>query len=180
MKKTIVISGMVFILLFLSACNNTGNTPSEQRNTLNEPPTLYIGSNTRNSSEQDFNAVRLSWTWSVSQKDGNSRTSHADASGPLHLSDYSAITLFISEDIADITLHFSDDYQPLSISAKRWDTKLLGMESDTGFYDEGEPIEVSSSMISVQNDGIDYIYEVYANWDEGNSYYVFRVSLAGE
>ena len=54
------------------------------------------------------------------------------------------------------------------------------LESDIGFYDEGELIEVSNSMISARNDGIDYIYEVYAIWNEGNSHYVFRLSMSGE
>jgi len=182
MKKisAIVIMALLILISLVGCNNNAENTVAGRQNTLNEPPALYVSFNSGDSSEQGFNAVRLSWTWSVLDEDGIIHTTCTDSCGALQLSDYSDITLFLNDDSGEITLGFSDDYQPLSVSAKRWDVKYLEMESDVGFWDEGESIEVIGSKISVRNDGINYIYEVYANWSEGNSYYVFRVSMAGE
>ena len=180
LKKALAI-GLTSLLLPLSGCNNSAeNTKglAEQLNTLSKPPALYVSLNAESSPEQRISATRLSWTWSVPQGDGTTVTTHTDACSALQLSDYSEIMLFINDDNAEINFSFNDDYLPQSISTRRWDVKFLEMESDGGFWDEGEPLEViSDNKLSARNDGIDYIYEIYASWEMGNSYYVFRVNM---
>ena len=146
--------------------------------TLGEPPALHVSISSESSPEQRISATQLSWTWSVPQGDGTTVTTHTDACGALQLTDYGEITLFLHDDNAEINFSFNDDYLPQSISARRWDVKFIEMESDGGFWDEGEPLEVSGdNKLSIRNDGIDYIYEIYASWEMGNSYYVFRVNM---
>ena len=185
LKKAIAIGlTALLLLLLLCGCNNsTENTKglAEQLNTLGEPPALQVSLNAESSPEQRISATRLSWTWSVPQGDGTTVTTHTDACGALQLADYSEITLFINDDNAEINFSFNDDYLPQSISARCWDVKFLEMESDGGFWDEGEPLEViGNNKLNARNDGIDYIYEIYASWEMGNSCYVFRVNMVRE
>ena len=90
-------------------------------------------------------------------------------------SDFDEITLHLNSGNSEIELRFSDDYQPVSVTAQRWDAKYnTGTQDITDVIDIGEPVEINGSKILVSDDGNDYIYEVYATWAQGSSYYVFR------
>jgi hypothetical protein len=71
-----------------------------------------------------------------------------------------------------ITLSFSDNYHPQSVSVQRWNAVNAGGDS-AQIWDDGESINVSGNTFEVTDDGNDYIYEVYAKWNEGESWYVF-------
>ena len=190
MKKTVIRKILLIVLLTLSAYflrneyfGGYDNTvpeigQSESKNPQNKPPSLYISSIDENSPEQNFYAERLTSQWSAIGEDGRTVTTLTDSAGALQLSDYSEITFHVYGDAGKIAMQFSNDYQPQTVSIRRWDTKYLTMESDVGFWDEGEQIESDGNVIYIDNDGVDFIYEVHACWAEGMSYYAFCVSVA--
>ena len=77
----------------------------------------------------------------------------------------------------DIILSFSDNYPPQTMTIQRWDAVYaVGSQDIRAALEKGEPVEADSNRISVNGDGYDYIYEVYAKWEQGSSYFAFRLN----
>jgi hypothetical protein len=92
-------------------------------------------------------------------------------------SGYSEVTLLLSGLSGEIVLQFSDNYPPLFVSVQRWDAEHAGTDS-MEVWDSGEQIAVADNAFQIFNNRIDYIYEVNAKWEQGYSWYVFRVDSA--
>ena len=97
----------------------------------------------------------------------------SDSCHSLQISDYSKITFHFSEADNKIELKFNNDYPPQFVKVQRWDVKYAGADV-TEALNKGELVEVNQNTINVHNDGHDYVYEVYAIWPVGSSYYAFR------
>ena len=136
-------------------------------------PTLELILLTEESSEQRIQAEQLTTSWS-----SNSGTGYeVDSDHPLALEQdrYSEIALCIAGESCEIKLIFSDKYPPQSISAQRWNAEYISSGKDISdeVRDKSEQVEVEDNKIIVYDDGNDYIYEIYAVWNNGNSRYSF-------
>jgi len=128
--------------------------------------------------EQRIQAMQLVTRWDVTYADGTSRSYGTDSAHALqmHQRDYETFSLRLERLDGRIELRFSDNYPPENISAQRWYAEYAtGNQNIADVVDKSEPVEVSGSMISVTNDGRDYIYEIHATWPNGNSRYAFRI-----
>jgi len=123
--------------------------------------------------DQHIQAAQLSPHWTVVDANGNAiGTFSKDSPLALELYNYDDWTLQFSIHYGEIALHFTDNYPPKSISVQRWDAEYIG---DDSAYFNGEPINLYGNSIIINDDGHDYIYEVYATWELGSSWYAFRV-----
>jgi hypothetical protein len=175
-KKISLFLSVVLILGMLTACatgrNEYGLLPSDpQSGQLEKAPMLSVVSG--GSSEQRIQAAQLTTSWSYVDKNGNGSGYEADSPHALQLSDYAEHTLHGVN--GDITLMFSDNYSPQSISVTKWDAGYaMGGQDIYDTLDKGEPVGVNGSTVNIGNAEGDYVYEVYAKFEQGSSYYAFR------
>ena len=90
------------------------------------------------------------------------------------------ISLVGSGDV--IELRFINADQPQTISIMRWNAEYAtGSQDISDVIGDGEPVFINwnTLSISIADNGHDYIYEVFATWHEGSSYYTFR-TLSGD
>jgi len=140
-------------------------------------PTLDVIYTSDNAPQQRVQTAKLTSSWFVDYEDGTGLYSHADAFHPLSLDtdSYAEITIQVGGGSGVIELQFSDDYQPSSVSVQHWRAEhATGRRDITELLDKGELVEISNGSIHVTADGQDYIYEVYAQWPNGSSFYAFR------
>jgi beta-lactamase regulating signal transducer with metallopeptidase domain len=141
-------------------------------------PLLDVSLISANSIEQRVRAAQLTNDWYVEDENGDGFGYAADSFHPLQKSDgYDEVTLFLYDGESEIKLSFSDNYPPQSISVQRWNAEYAGSDS-VDVWDNGEPIQVNGTAFYITDDRQDYIYEVSAKWQEGDSWYVFRVNGA--
>jgi len=173
---------LAFILTLFGFVPPSDPPPSELP--LRMAPSLEVVLIAENLPEQRMRAAQLTTSWMYIDENGMGRGINGDAPHPLQLRDYGEITLQLESESAEFELLFSDDYPPQSVSVQRWDTKYIGAEDMSALWN-GEPVEVNENKIQVNDDGCDYIYEVYARWTEnnpmgsGSSHYAFRMDSAG-
>ncbi|MCL1808676.1 MAG: hypothetical protein FWG42_02790 [Clostridiales bacterium] len=137
-------------------------------------PLLDVSLSTSDPQNQRIQAAQLTNGWR--SEDGSAY--EADSPHPLQMpKGYDEATLFLSAASGEIALQFSDDYPPLSVSVQRWDARHAGTDS-ADVWENGEQVAVSANTFNIENDGNDYIYEVHANWEQGYSWYAFRVNAA--
>ena len=130
-------------------------------------------------SEQQIQAAQLTTGWHVTGENGEIYGYESDSLHAMQLHDYDDIMLQLYKTGGEIVFRFTDDYLPQSISVQRWNAKYTG-DDLTGIWDNGEPIELLENGFSINDDGHDYIYEVYAKWEQGSSWYSFRVDAVGK
>lgn len=155
-------SALILLLMITSAgCNKIPKTA----------PLLSLSLSSGDSQEQRIQAIQLTTSWNY--KTGGYE---ADSFHPLQL-DYdrfSKATLHLINEVNEIKMAFSGNYPPHSVSVQRWNAALLGdAHSFNEALDKGESVDVKGTTIYVPNDGYDYIYEVFATWQNGSSYYTF-------
>jgi len=141
-------------------------------------PLLSVTLISDDSSEQSVQALQLTGSWTVNGNNGNSQITHWDSAHALQIRpiDFNVATLYLSSTSGEIKMLFSDNYWPTSISVQRWNAEYAKGDQDiSDVMDKGEPVEISEGIIRAGDDGYDYVYEIYAVWTEGNSYYTFRV-----
>ena len=161
-----------------------GVMPTPQRipgDTPESAPRLDVVFTGNNVSEQRVQAIQLTTSWSVTYEDGTGRGYEADSAHALQvrLIDYDTATLNIGGAGGRINLLFSDDYPPQSVSVKRWNAEYAtGSQDIMGVLDKSDYVEASDGFIVAISDGFDYIYEVYATWANGSSYYAFRLECS--
>ena len=125
----------------------------------------------------DIRAAQLTNDWYVEDENGDGVGYSADSFHPLQKQNgYDDVTLLLNNS-GIVTLLFSDNYPPQSVSVQRWNAIHAGTDS-VDVWDKGEPINVTNNTFQVSGDGNDYIYEVYAKWQEGSSWYVFYIESA--
>lgn len=127
--------------------------------------------------EKRIQAAQLTTSWNYEEENGKGYSYEADSPHPLQLNDYDRITLQLHGTSAEIMLFFTDNFPPQSVSVQRWNAKYAGDDLD-GIWDNGEEIRLHENGFTIDDDGNDYIYEVYARWEQGSSYYAFRVNAA--
>ncbi|MDR1690179.1 MAG: hypothetical protein LBS21_16475 [Clostridiales bacterium] len=116
--------------------------------------------------------AQLTNSWYVTDENGEGFGYSADSFHPLQKHDgYGDVTLTLNGK-GTVTLAFSDNYPPQSVSVQRWNAIYAGADSFAEF-DNGEPVNVSGYTFEAYDDGNGYIYEVHAKWNEGDSFYVF-------
>jgi hypothetical protein len=137
--------------------------------------TLSSNGNSQTQTDIIVRAAQLSNNWRVTDENGDGSGYSSDSFHPLQKQDgYDDVALTLYGK-GTISMLFSENYPPQSVSVQRWDAQYAGMDS----FDEvskGEPVNVSSNTFEVADDGNDYIYEVYAKWNEGGSIYVFSTN----
>ncbi len=109
--------------------------------------------------------------WRVENSDGTSISTIACGFHPLD-SVKSYNTIQREADMSEITLIFS--MPPSSYSIRRWQDKYI---HDTDSYEDNfETVEVTDNKIALSDDGNGYVYEVHANWEQGDAHYSFYIS----
>jgi hypothetical protein len=127
---------------------------------------------------QSVRAVRLPRSWQTVLPSGETVTLMADSPHPLHLKDYSSVTLELNNESGRIALRW-EAYPPQTVTVQRWDAIYEGTK-DLDVWYAGEQIPLEGHSFVIDDDGNDYIYEVYAAWPEGDSGYAFRVDSVGK
>lgn len=139
--------------------------------------TLSSDGNSQTQISRDVRAAQLTNDWYVANEKGDGFGYSADSFHPLQKQDgYGDVTLNLNNN-GTITFLFSDNYPPQSVSVQRWNAEYGGTDS-VDVWDKGEPINVTGNTFQINDNGNDYIYEVYAKWNEGSSWYVFRIDSA--
>jgi len=139
--------------------------------------TVDSNSNSGTQISRDIRAAQLTNDWSVVDEKGDGFSYCADSFHPLQKRDgYGDVTLSLHNS-GIVKFMFTDNYPPQSVSVQRWNAEYAGTES-TEVWDKGEPVPVNVNTFTAFDDGQDYIYEVYAKWPEGDSWYVFRLDSA--
>lgn len=141
---------------------------------LEMAPLLEISITEDELSEQRIEAVQLTTSWSVFDENGGGIRYEADSMHPLKLDSYDEITLKLNKTNSEIILYFSNNYPPKLISIQRWDAEHIGTDM-TNIWANGEPIVINKNKLNIDDDGHNYIYEVYAKWEQGSSHYAFRI-----
>ena len=136
--------------------------------------TVHANGNSQTQISRDVRAAQLTNSWYVVDKKGNGSGYSADSFHPLQKQDgYGDVTLNLNNS-GVITLVFSDNYPPQSVSVQRWNAEYAGTDS-IDVWNKGESVNMNGNMFQISDDGNDYIYEIYAKWQEGDSWYVFRI-----
>ena len=136
--------------------------------------TVNANGNSQTQISRDVRAAQLTNDWYVVDENGDGSGYTADSFHPLQKQDgFGDITLWLNNS-GVVTLSFSDDYPPQSVSVQRWNAEYAGTDS-VDVWDKGESVNVTNNTFQVNDDGNNYIYEVYAKWPEGSSWYVFRI-----
>jgi hypothetical protein len=134
--------------------------------------TVSLDGNSQSQISREVRAAQLTNSWYITDENGEGFGYSADSIHPLQKQDgYGDVTLTLNGK-GTVTLMFSDNYPPQSVSVQRWNAKVAGTDSFAEFGN-GEPVNVSGNTFEAYDDGNDYIYEVYAKWNEGDSFYVF-------
>jgi hypothetical protein len=171
--------------VLFSACSddrNTGVTTQEflgqeTHNIPERPPLLDVGFVSGNTSAQRIRTTQLTYDWIIADENGDGVGIHADSPHPLQLRDYDEITLFQGDANSNVEMQFTGSYPPSSVSVQRWDAQFIGSEDySLDIWDKGESVTVSENLFSIGDDGRDYVYEVYATWNEGSSRYAFLMT----
>lgn len=155
-----------------------------------EPPQLYVFLEP----EQGVQAIAWHMGYTVFYEAGNiagGATFDSPHPSELLLQDFYSATLQLSHeqrlplDLQFIGIDFNYGYPPSGdphiISATRWRVKYVdGVEAVYGDFYNGETVELMEDVISILDDGYDYIYIVQPEWREGqvrwNSLFAFRVN----
>jgi len=142
-------------------------------------PELVVSILQDSSPLQQFHAIQLTNNWYVIDEDGNGFAYGIDCAHAMQLDEetYAMATFFLAGASGIINIRFTDDFPPQSISVIRWNADYVTGSQDIGhILDIGESVIINGDTFSISNDGITYIYEVYATWpDNGSSWYAFRV-----
>ena len=167
MKRAVAFSiAIMFLIVLLSACD-TQRIPAKAPS-LNIA--LFVAGDLK---IEDIQAAQLTTSWTDSKGGGY----EADSLHPLQIRDYSEITFdFMHSDLEnsvyELEIQFGDKYPPQSVSVLRWNAIHMGTDSNA-VWDDGETVELIDNRFSVENNGCNYVYEVMARWENGNSRYAF-------
>ncbi|MDR0273062.1 MAG: M56 family metallopeptidase, partial [Clostridiales bacterium] len=176
---------IVFAAVALVAVLSVGFAMNRQSNgifsdTPERTPLLHLNFTDAGAVQQNIQAAQLTNGWYVEYENGEGRGYQSDSPHPLQLRDYSEFTLNLSSGDGEVELLFGDNYPPNSISVQRWNAVYVGSEDySLDIWDGGEAVAVSGNRFRIENDGNSYIYEVYAKWNEGDSWYAFRADSGG-
>jgi len=189
----IPILSFLIILLAITGCRGTqSETYPQVISGIQElPPSLDVHLHNIIDPQlkgQTISAIQLGMSWLYYDENGVGKGIEADAPHPLQLKPdaFDDATVNLSNVRCDciegknhiaIELRFGDNYLPESFSVIRWGFDLVtGNQDIDDIIGLGEQVEADGYKISIFDDGIDYLYAVYANWSEGRSYYTFRTS----
>lgn len=151
------------------------NTTSDVKEILKKAPSLYVSLGT---DSPPIKAIQLTTSWDWVDENGNGGGYEADSPHALqlHPSDYNECALRLVNENDELVLQFSDEYPPQSVSIQRWLAEYaVGEQNISDPLNKSETIEINGNILHIKDNGQDYIYEVYARWVEGSSYYAFRV-----
>ena len=164
--------------------------PAQQQGISDAPgnaPLLDIVLTLDNPHERRVTTMQLTIGWTVEYNDGTATSNNQEALHPLQLKssefDESTLVIVSGNDIAE--LQFNGDYQPETVTVCRWVSSFAYIDDRFSVFDEpdkhladaiesAEYVESDGKTIRLNNDGKDYIYEVRAEWENGESTYTFR------
>jgi hypothetical protein len=125
---------------------------------------------------QRIEAAQLTTSWSYINENGDMMGYEVDYHHALQLDDYGDITLILNGNNGEIVFNFGVNI-PLSVAVQRWDAVYyMGQEYVESSFYQSETVTARGNAIRINNDRNDYIYEVYALFEQGSSYYAFRVN----
>jgi len=195
LKKIIILSLIsILILTFSTGCGGTITinpsgeaTPAAQLKIINgapvKAPGLMIGmihDNVPEYSEQYTHAIQLTTSWSITYEDGTGTGYESDSPHALQLGAeyFTDAFLLFYDSYGIVEMQFSDNFPPETISVQRWNAVYAtGNQDIEGLLNMGESVDVTENTFLVVDDGNDYVYEVYARWQEnGSSWYTFRIN----
>lgn len=124
---------------------------------------------------QTATAIRGVTNWMESDGEGNRTGIMADSPHSLQLSTADLNRASLNEENKNSVIELIFSTPPLTVNAKRWNAKYLGLDVDTAAF---EYISVGHNNLQIYaiNDGYDYIYEVHATWNEGSALFTFRTT----
>jgi hypothetical protein len=159
--------------------NRLGARPTPETVPIPERTPLLEVSLLTGNSRQSVRAAQLTHSWRTVLPNGDGSQYFADSVHPLQMRDYSSVTLTSNNENGKIELQW-DGYPPQSVTVtvQRWNAIYEGT-GDISVLESGERIPIDRNGFAIAGDGNDYIYEVYAKWPEGYSWYAFRVDGAG-
>jgi len=170
----------------------TKETDSLQQITTNVPqyaPQLDVILLSDDSQEQTIKSIQLKTVWNTDFAGDNNNETDSPVALQLSSQDFNDATFRLNAKCDLILLHFRDDYPPDSVSVNRWHSihgylndRFSGVSPDnyntyiSNALDSIKPdtIDAAGNILHIENDGNDYIYEVHAQWENGESYYTFR------
>ena len=175
MKKLIAFAIILLLSLTITTGYDNSKTTKRMPIPVEKAPTLEVVIFGVNAPDQRIQAIQLTTSWGYTYKDGTGRNYSSDCSHPLQAApeDFDNLTIYVDSSDNEIELLFSDDYPPETISVQRWNAEYAVEHDISDLLDKGEPVEENEFKIQISADGCDYIYEVYATWSQGSSYYDF-------
>ncbi|MDR2568991.1 MAG: hypothetical protein LBD23_01670 [Oscillospiraceae bacterium] len=194
MKNAFILFLSLLIILFITA--GCGGSQLESYPEVNQgiqelPPHLDVHLHNTLAPQfqgQTISAIQLGMSWLYYDENGIGKGIEADALHPLQMKpdSFNDATINMSTVRCDciegknhiaVELRFSDNYPPESFSVIRWGSDLVtGNQEIDDLISLGEQVVADGYKILIFDDGIDYLYAVFANWSEGRSYYTFRTS----
>ena len=201
--KNLLAFGLVALMIFIitTGCGGSENKvviPNGEEiqddeisnipNTPELPPQLDVvlfNTGIADNDAQSVRAIQLGMSWMFYDENGIGRGIEADSPHPLQMrrDAYIDATLLLNNAICDcvdwrehlaVKLIFNDDYPPDSVSVIRWDASLLtGNQDIDDIINKGEAVNIDGNIIPILVDGNDYVYSIFAVWQEGRSDYAF-------
>ncbi|MDR3289013.1 MAG: M56 family metallopeptidase [Peptococcaceae bacterium] len=125
--------------------------------------------------ETSYGGMALAGTtrWSYENNDGTTISFDADALQPLDRNDYGGSVFALADEAGIVSFYFT--LLPETYTVRRWNDRFMG---DASSYEKNYEIVASSgyTIPIAANDGNGYVYEVHAQWPQGDVYYAFRVT----
>jgi len=169
MRRIICLAVAIAIIFGIAACG------ASDTRTPTESPNLYAILTIEGQSTQRIRAIQgvTNWFW-------NGGGYMSDSAHPLQLNqrNFDTATLSLHGADGEIVLELSGNYPPTSIYARRWRAEYAtGGQPTDEMFDNWEPIEVDGTVMRINNNGEDYIYEISAIWPDTDSFatYALRV-----
>lgn len=165
LRKRLALSCVAFIILLsLAACadsddiDETVETEPNQAEEAVEDPDLSPPGLTIQIGEETVRPVLGIYRWSIDNEDGTTMTTVVDAAAPTEL----VRTADPVEATSDTSVTFDFEEEPDNYSIRIWEdeTTTTGSSSDIDLSGEGE-----------------IVYEVQAEWEQGEASYAFSLIL---
>jgi len=146
-------------------------------------PTLNLFLTQDDYPDKSLQAAQLTTSWSFFNEDGTVTGYEADSMHALQLDDYLYdVTLKLDGSNGVVEMQFSDSFPPEYIYIQLWEVEhAYGGQDISDLEFKGEPVVVRSNSFDVTNKGNDYVFEIYAKWENnGYSYYAFYLEIDSE
>ena len=191
MKKVLLVSILsIFAISTTTGCGGSfldGGLASEKRTppvdiygAPENAPSLNLVLSQDDYPDKSLKAAQLTTSWSFFNEDGTVTGYEADSLHALQLDEYRYdVTLKLDGTGGVVEMQFSDDFPPEFISVQLWEVEsAYGGQDISDLLDKGKKVVLDGNFFDVTNKGSDYIFEIYAKWENnGSSWYAFYLEI---